>query len=184
MKTFVTNKYLIEGLDRLGKDTLIKGIQNKRGVHQVLHYSKPERLDSYGGDLKTYQERSFRNMFSILSCATYAHVICNRAHLGECVYSPLYRKYDGDYVFELERDYGMHESTNVRLILLTENFSVSKHFVDDGLSFDISKRAEEQAMFVQAFDKSHIRDKRVICVTAPDGSFRPAGEILDEALAH
>ena len=33
---------------------------------------------------------------------------------------------------------------DTRLILLTEDFSVSKHFVDDGESFDITKREKEQ----------------------------------------
>ena len=192
----VTNKFLIEGLDRLGKDTLINGILNKRGYHQVLHFSKPVMLNCYepcptgmtaaemkAESLRRYQERSFRTMFSMLSDATYAHIICNRAHLGECVYAPLYRNYDGGYVFDLERSYmkGVHST---RLILLTEDFSISKHFVDDGESFDITKREQEQEMFLAAFEKSCIADKRIICVTDEGlGGFKPKEQILAAALA-
>lgn len=189
-----TNKFLIEGLDRLGKDTLIQGIQHKRGYHQVLHYSKPAVLDCYVplGDTvtnkelsaaqKKYQERSFRTMMAILGTAKYAHIICNRAHLGECVYAPLYRGYSGEYVFDLERQFDLR-SAPARLILLTEDFENAKHFVDDGMSFDTSKRAAEQELFLEAFGKSHILDKRVICVTDPaTGAYRDKESILEEAL--
>lgn len=193
--TAVTNKYLIEGLDRLGKDTLINGILNTRGYHQVLHFSKPQYLTCYepcptgmsAAEMKSealfkYQERSFRTMFSMLRDATYAHIICNRAHLGECVYAPLYRGYAGEYVFDIERSL-MKDVHSTRLILLTEDFKISQHFVDDGESFDITKREKEQEMFLAAFEKSCISDKRVICVTDSTGGFRPKEQILAEVLA-
>lgn len=192
------NKYLIEGLDRLGKDTLINGIQHQRGYHQVLHFSKPVMLECYtpeDGDpienkrnaLFRYQEASFRTMFSLLRDATYTHVICNRAHLGENVYAPLYRGYDGSYVFSLERAF-LNEDTSVRLILLTEDFDIAEELcsgiVDDGESFDFSKRRAEQELFLAAFERSIIKDKRIICVTDPAmGGYKPRHWILQEALA-
>lgn len=191
------NKILIEGLDRLGKDTLISGILNKRGYHQVMHFSKPLMLECYAQatsadsadkssishQLREYQERSFRNMFSILRDAQYAHMICNRAHLGECVYAPLYRGYAGEYVFELEAQFDMHKNTNTQLILLTEDFTASRHFVDDGESFDVSMRQREQEKFLEAFDGSIIPNKKIICVTdRKTGNFKPKEEILLEAL--
>lgn len=192
----VTNKYLIEGLDRLGKDTLINGILNKRGYHQVLHFSKPVELDCYipcptgmtakeiqSEALREYQKRSFRNMFSMLRDATFSHIICNRAHLGEYVYAPLYRDYAGEYVFDIERQF-MQNVTSTRLILLVEDFTVSKHFIDDGESFDITKREREQDLFLEAFHQSSILDKRIVNVTAPDGSFRNKLEILDDVLVN
>jgi thymidylate kinase len=185
-------KYLIEGLDRLGKDTLIRGILHTRGYHQVLHFSKPEVLERYTpiedydpAELKrialhAYQEASFNTMFTILRSA--ANVICNRAHLGECVYAPLYRGYSGDFVFELEKLY-VPDIKDARLILLTENFDVSDHFVDDGESFDITKRKEEQEMFLAAFERSYFSDKRVICVTDTRyGGFKTRAQILQEAI--
>lgn len=189
------NKFMIEGLDRLGKDTLINGILHRRGFHHVLHYSKPAQLECYmpaeDGDpieskreaLFRYQEASFRTMFSLVRDAKFSHLIFNRAHLGECVYAPLYRGYDGSYVFEMERSF-VRDANNLRLILLTEDFEIAQHFVDDGESFDITKRRQEQQLFLDAFDRSAISDKRVICVTDPAlGGFKPKGWILDEALA-
>jgi hypothetical protein len=195
--TAVTNKYLIEGLDRLGKDTLIDGILNRRGYHQVLHFSKPRSLVCYepcptgmsaaemkAESLYRYQERSFRTMFSLLRDATYSHLICNRAHLGECVYAPLYRGYDGEYVFSIERAMGMDKNHNTRLILLLEDFASAKHFTPDGESFDDTKRQVEQDLFVTAFEKSCIPDKRMIIVTDHNtGAFKSKDEILAEALA-
>lgn len=177
----MTRVYAIEGLDRLGKSTLIEGIQNRLGFHQLIHFGKPRKLDVYSGDAFKYQRQSF--IESMLIANSKAHVIFDRWHLGEAVYSPIYRGYDGDYVFELERQY-LDSTANIRLILLCEDFMVSKHFVSDGDSFDDSKRREEQQLFVKAFMKSKILDKRIIGVTDPDsGQFKSPQLILEQALA-
>jgi thymidylate kinase len=186
--------FAIEGLDRLGKSTLIKNIQHKLGFYQVIHFSKPVVLDckialykNLGGDtlenrreaLAMYQSESFCNSFVLTkSCA---NIIFDRWHLGEAVYAKRYRGYDGDYVFCLEH---IGDLDKVRLILLTENFDVSNHFISDGESFDDSKRLEEQEDFKRAFNMSRIKDKRIICVTDPlTGLFRSEKDILAEALA-
>ncbi len=135
----VPNKFLLEGLDRLGKDTLLQGIQDRLGYHQVLHFGKPAQLECYRSNSESsperlYQEASFRNMFRLLSGAPNANIICNRAHLGECVYAPIYRGYSGEYVFDIENEFKAHELPLVRLILLIEDFELSRHFVDDGRS--------------------------------------------------
>ena len=178
------NKYILEGIDRTGKSSLVAGIQNARGYHATLHFSKPIALNCYGGSLLEYQVRSFRTMFSILRDAKYSNFIFDRGHLGEAVYGPLYRQTDGDYVFELEKAFDMHQNHSTRLILLTEDFSISKHFVDDGESFDITKREQEQEMFIAAFERSTISDKRIVCVTdSALGGFKPKDVILQEVLA-
>jgi hypothetical protein len=124
-------------------------------------------------------------MFQMLCGAPSAKIICNRAHLGECVYAPIYRGYPGEYVFELEREYNVHESQHMRLVLLVEDFAKSKHVLDDGKSLGgPEKRQEEQALFLRAFNNSVIRDKRVVCVTDREtGNFRSPESILDEVLA-
>jgi hypothetical protein len=192
MKTFI-NHLMIDGIDCLGKDTLINNIINKCGYYQVMHFSKPKVLSCYSPNgpltqterttaLRKYQEAGFRNMFSMFRDAPYSKLIANRSHLGENVYAPLYRGYSGDYVFDLEATF-MRNVTGTRLILLTENFNFSKHFVDDGFSFNIQKREEEQEMFLSAFERSCIIDKRVICVTDINtGNFRSPEQILELAL--
>lgn len=179
------NVIIIEGLDFLGKSALVNSIRNHSGYYEVIHFCKPQVLDAYQHAdkpaVQLYQEESFRN--SMLLAKAGARIIFDRWHLGECVYAPMYRGYPGDYVFDFERRHHL-DNGNIRLILLTEDFSRSKHFVDDGLSLGgQADRAKEQTLFVDAFNRSIIRDKRIICVTDEDGSFRPKEDILAEALA-
>ena len=184
------NKLLIEGLDRLGKDTLIRGVLDTHGYYHVIHFGKPERLDFYTRTdpedaLRKFQEASFRTLFQLLRGAPAARIICNRAHLGECVYAPIYRHYPGEYVFDIEREFDAHALPDTRLILLTEDFAKSRHFKDDGLSLGgADKRREEQDRFLAAFAQSTIADKRTVCVTDPlSGEYRAAAAILAEVLA-
>ena len=190
--------YAIEGLDRLGKSTLIDGIQQRLGFYQVVHFGKPEVLDIYRDAVPSFQELPhFSNNLPAYSKYVYqretfinsmvmaqsgARLIFDRWHLGEDVYAPLYRGYTGEYVFALERAAQLHLVGDIRLILLTEDFDRSLHFVSDGNSFDDSKRVKEQELFVQAFQKSIILDKRIICVTGLNGKLRSRDDILDEAL--
>ena len=189
--------FMIEGLDRLGKSTLINEIRQRLGFYQVIHYSKPEVLDMWFQDkvnkgasaaeakayaLERYQRQGFINMFALMRSS--ANIIFDRAHLGECVYAPMYRGYSGDYVFDMEKRYPDVLVGRNRLILLTEDFDHSQHFVDDGLSFDPTKRREEQNLFIKAFNKSKFLDKRIICVTdVLTGGYRDKTDILEEALA-
>lgn len=186
---------IIEGVDRLGKDSLINGIQNKCGVFQVLHYEKPKTLDIFKNlenstfnPLRKYQQDSFVNMFDILD--SNARVICNRSHIGEVVYAPRYRGYSGDYVFGLEYNdddmskFGMSDlrsacSSTLLVLLTTSDFSFIQ---DDGESFDFSKKEEEQEDFKKAVNNSNIKNKLIIDV-AKDGFYAPASSILDTVVS-
>lgn len=190
--------FIYEGIDRLGKDSLIKNLINELGFYQVLHRTKPESLDYYlqeakdnklenlkNAELFLYQRACFSQDMALLNIAELSklNIIFNRGWLGEAVYAPLYRGYSGEYVFELEKIAGIDKLSNTRLILLTEDFSKATHFLDDGNSLGTTeKRAEEQEMFLQAFNKSLLSDKKIICVTGADGTFRAKEDILKEAL--
>lgn len=187
---------IIEGVDRLGKDSLISGLKHQLGQFQVVHYQKPELLDIYVNDaqrnfnttqldsqvknsaLKSYQIESFRGMFHMLSSD--GKFILNRAHLGEFVYSPRYRQYDGSYVFDLEQRFindlgsNFHETT-LLVLLHTSDFSFIK---DDGLSFDFDKKEEEQIDFIRAFERSHIKNKLMLDVCNGSGNFTSKQQIL------
>lgn len=185
----------IEGLDRLGKSTLIDGIRQQLGYYEVVHFSKPQKLAAYANAAPVagvpntslqayhYQQESFRN--SMLMAKSGSRIIFDRWHLGEAVYSPMYRFYDGSYVFDFERYHDLDQVGHIRLILLTEDFDISRHFVDDGQSLGtVIDREEEQQRFIAAFHRSIIKDKRIICVTDPAlGGFKPKDWILAEALA-
>jgi hypothetical protein len=98
------------------------------------------------------------------------------------VYSPLYRGYDGDYVLELEKQFGLDQNNiSVRLILLyTTDFSFIK---DDGKSFNFQNMKHEQEMFHNAFNKSQITDKRMINVSNGNGWFKRFDELVNEAVS-
>jgi hypothetical protein len=189
---------IIEGIDRLGKDTLIQGILQKFGFHQVLHYQKPMLLDRYFREaisqgargpeeakrnaLKMYQEANFRAMFQLLK--NNKDIICNRAHLGEVVYSKRYRGYDGSYVFDIERSFnypqGPLEKTML-VVLYTSDFSFIS---DDGQSFDVTQREAEQHDFLDAFDRSLIPNKLLFDVNDKHGKFVEPGLIVDAVVQH
>jgi thymidylate kinase len=187
------NKFIVEGVDRLGKGTLIDGIQHRLGYHTVIHFEKPKLLDVYDGlasaatsdlqnTLQIYQKKSFINMFDLLWSD--AKIIFDRSHLGEYVYGPMYRGYNADYIFELEETNGAKNLLNTKLILLTEDFTVSQHFVDDGKSLgSIDARQREQDLFMQAFELSEFENKKIICVTDPEtGMFKSKDAVLDMVL--
>lgn len=201
MKNTHPTVFAIEGLDRLGKSSLIQRIKNHLGFYQVIHFSKPEILDVYfstmfpegsDGYVRTkrdaqyfYQRHSFDE--SMILAKSGAKLIFDRWHLGECVYAGAYRKYDGEYVFDLEKNHELDKADHIRLILLTEDFDISAHFNDDGLSLGSSSRENrkvEQGLFIEAFNKSSILDKRIICVTDPKtGKFKTKEQILEEVIS-
>lgn len=186
--------YLIDGIDRLGKSTLIKGIQDQLGYHLIIHYDKPVVLNTYKfynvdgrmsdlpdkAALQIFQEQTNKNMFKLMS--TNVPIIFDRTHLGEMVYAPLYRGYPGDYVFDNETAFLFRNpklEDKVKLILLTtSNFDMLK---DDGQSFNWDNKKKEQDLFVKAFDRS-VLPKIKIDVHDGDGGYRNAYDILQEAL--
>ena len=187
---------MIEGIDRIGKGTLIGNLQRILGYHLVIHYEKPKLLDYYQYTissrnldftdtqinqtaLREYQYHSFVNMFKLFT--SNVPVICDRAHLGEIVYSPRYRGYSGEYVIELESTAReLHNYQEPKLVLLTtSDFSMIQ---DDGMSFDFSKKEEEQADFIAAFERSTIRDKILIDVADGNGGFKDADFIARQVI--
>jgi nicotinamide riboside kinase len=180
-------KFLIDGIDRLGKSTLINNIQEQLGYHLVIHYDKPKKLRTYveqdsSDALRYYQEQANRGMFELLK--SNVPIIFDRTHLGELVYAPLYRKYSGEYVYEMEKELiGSKPYTHqddIRLILLTS--SNTEMLQDDGLSFDFTKKAEEQQLFIDAFNKSNLTNKVIVDVHNGKGGYKHYLEVLVEAM--
>lgn len=97
----------------------------------------------------------------------------------------MYRQYSGDYIFDLEREFVVDKLLGTRLILLTEDFERSTHFLDDGQSLGgADQRKSEQKSFLEAFALSIFADKRVVSITEPSsGAFRQPDEIVQEVLA-
>ena len=117
----------------------------------------------------------YEEMFKVLESDV--NIIFDRGHLGETVYSPGLRGYDGGYVFNIEKKYN---TEGVRLILL----HVDEHFEaeDDGKSAQcFSLRPSEQEEFKRSFNSSSIVDKRMIKVNQGK-DFRPLEDIIKEII--
>lgn len=157
---------LLEGLDRCGKSAQIRKIQPllvNKPLH-VLHNMAIQGLDPE--KVKEYSREMYFHMFQLLhSSYRKAHFLLDRSHIGEAVYSPIYRNYSGDYVFDIEEHYRFDTAfwDNICLITLIDKpENLIKR--DDGLSFSTreNKKKEEIYAFVRATKLSMIPHKLII----------------------
>lgn len=165
---------IAEGVDALGKSTQIQKIKDefeKRGVSvHILHYSN---IKAFGNDNKKIREASYKQYRDMLKLANYAAsedsmaLILDRSHVGEAVYSPLYRNYNGDFVFEEEKTFLWQDNLKrIKLILFTDEVeAIIKRDKErnDGLSFslDPEMKKKELDLFDKAFEKSILNKKRI-----------------------
>jgi hypothetical protein len=116
--------------------------------------------------IKKMSEIQYEDMFKLINRAgDDINIVLNRSHIGEAVYSPMYRNYSGDYVFDLEKKY-IDDLNNVKLILFTdtaENICRRDIARGDGQSFttDVNKKQMELDLFDRAFNKSILNKKRI-----------------------
>ena len=179
--------FIVEAVDNLGKDTLINNLQQKLGHYIVHHYQKPIITDKERSSeclnssemARLAQERAFELGFQQLH--TGIPTIFNRFHIGEYVYGPIYRHYDAEYIFDLEKKYDSHhlQWNTILVLLITTDFSFIE---DDGLSFDVTKQRQEQVKFIEAVNKSNLANKMIIDVHDGYGDFRPAEDICDQVI--
>ena len=160
---------IIEGTDALGKDTQISFIEkefekNHKAVH-IIHYSNI-KLDSIES-IEQASKIRYREMFNLLSDVPENNVlILNRSHIGEAVYSPIYRNYNGDYVFHFEKEFVDREASNTKLIVFTDTPEAvieRDKKRGDGLSFslDLDKKNQELEAFERAYEMSSLNKKLI-----------------------
>ena len=189
---------IIEGGDRVGKNTVIKGICehfNYDNVH-VRHFGKPpKKFPPYVSPYE-FQKTCFWKEMNLLQHLDdmdrdepYNYfeniVIWNRAHLGEYVYGQMFRDLDKkeitSYLLHFEEILTNPDTT---LILMT--FDNAEFFMDqeDGnsLSKTIDSKRRELKLFDEAFDNSIILNKRRVVVNE-GSSYRPKSEVFDEVMS-
>ena len=160
---------LIEGVDCLGKDTQISFIEKEfekrnKAVH-IIHYSNI-KLDTNEA-IKVASQIRYREMFRLMSVVPLNNVlILNRSHIGEAVYSPMYRNYNGDFVFDFEKDYVNHNNPVTKLIVFTDTAEAviaRDKARGDGLSFslELDKKKQELAAFERAYNLSSLNKKLI-----------------------
>jgi len=164
--------FIIEGIDNVGKSTLIKNLKNALNdyVFQTLHYSSVKQ-PTLELNIK-YSTELYMQMFSMMlnqQRFDKSGIICDRSHLGEMVYGPIYRKHPGTYVLDIEKQFMCSRSLWDNLFLITlvdkaENVIAR----DDGLSFsvDVDEKDAEIYAFKEAHEKSQIKNKLLVDVSS------------------
>jgi len=160
--------YIFEGMDNCLKDTLIQLFRGTLSPQtQILKYNSPPK-DIVNVEL--WQKAHFMDMFDLIKTNLdndSRNLIFNRAHLGEYVYSHIYRKYEGDWIFDLEKSLFNNSDfyqSKIKLFVFYDSDNSNLHLREDGKS--LSKHYEEnldkeRVRFLQAFEKSMISKKRI-----------------------
>lgn len=141
--------FLFEGIDGVGKDTIINELIAILGYRAVIHMSKPKPCVVYNFDLKQYQYTSFIHLMNLLNQKT--PLIFNRSHIGEMVYAK-YRNSSGEWIYDLEHNIEDINSS-VIILLLARNENLLRN---DGESFNYDARMQEQNEFIQACKRSKL----------------------------
>jgi hypothetical protein len=163
---------ILEGPDRVGKGTQIallrKHFAESMKPFHVLHYSA---IKTDPATSRTYFGKLYDSMFDMLTDDEYTFeqkIMClDRAHISEAVYAPMYRDYDGEYVFDIERKW-MNWSSRAMwegLALVTfMDDPASLLARDDGESHstNYSDKVDEMERFSAATMRSSIEAKTII----------------------
>lgn len=172
--------------DNTGKDTqqnlIIEKLNNL--VFHKIHYSSLP----FKNDLEkhtSYSKQMYNDMFRLMLSAKEndINIIFNRSHLGETIYSPLYRGYSGDYVFDIEKNYVNHLREELYLITLTND----PHIIwsrDDGKSF--YKNEEGIKAEVDGFTRAHrlSKIKNKLMINVGTMSADAVSKIIIDFLSH
>lgn len=175
---------IIEGQDRTGKDTLIKNLVKDNFDRQpfIIHCIGTKEKGEKGKELS---RQYYSELFNLINKSN-NNFILNRSHIGENIYSPIYREYDGSYVFELEKKLTKPKKyflfclidSSGRALEREDNNSLSKG--DKELFFD------EQQKFVLSIVRSNIKNCTKVIIDIKDKTtedvFNQVKQILKENL--
>lgn len=170
--------YIFEGMDNCLKDTLIQLFRSGLSPQtQILKYCSPP---AGVANKELWRKAHFEDMFDLIKTNLdngSRNLILNRAHLGEYVYSPIYRGYEADWIFDLEKSF-LHSSdlyqSSIRLFVFYDSENFKLHFREDGNSLSNNNNEnldKERDRFLQAFENSMIPNKRIFDLSDyPDDS--------------
>jgi len=203
---------ILEGGDRLGKSTLIKGLCEYLNYDNVTirHFGKPpkgmtpqEVLDfqfkAFNAELYIFYNLHSREQ--VLTPYYPEIMIWNRSHLGEYVYSQMFRGGNPQELkkklLDFEKGFISFEVYLITLTADTDFFFEREKLENDGssLSKSLKEKTKELQLFKEAHDFSIIANKLLVKVDKetelPTGTewrmkgpnvFRPKEDILNEAL--
>jgi thymidylate kinase len=181
---------LLEGIDAVGKDTQSDNIVNyllKKSTWAgplQAHYGK-SRNEEHGK--LTYQ--SFIKIIGENYKDT--NIVFNRSHLGEAVYSPMYRGYDGQFIFDYELQL-IEQHPDIRkyvylFVFVDDVSAVIKRDTkrNDGKTFslDPEKKQQEIDLFKQAYENSNFTHKYLIDISQT-GDANAVWKIIEREIAN
>jgi thymidylate kinase len=161
---------IVEGLDRVGKNTLLANLSSNFENFCVRHFTSPPKGLSER-EAERFQQKAFHREFQLYNKVSEwdSHSelsmsslwTWNRSHLGEAVYGKIYRNYDATpWIIDLERFFSFDIKPEIYLLLLTASpdFIVKR---DDGKSFttDHDKKNKEIQSFVDVYNASLVQHK-------------------------
>ena len=165
---------IFEGQDNCFKTTqtkmLLTHFANNLEPTHMIHYSNISNITNKISE--KYSIKLYNNMFFLINSINNinCNIIFDRSHIGEAVYSPLYRNYNGNFIFNIEKNFiNYNWWNNIYLFLLEDNlYDIIKR--EDGNSFatDLINKKQEKTLFNKAFNKSYIKNKFIINVNNKD----------------
>jgi len=169
---------VLEGPDNLGKSTQAKKIWKwltKNSEHELmsLHYS------SISDSKKAFA--TYIKMFEIIDKNKDTNFILDRSHLGELVYSPMYRENSGSYFLYLEKTFDLVDYYLIVFIDEVNNI-IAREDGDSLSKADPEKIKKEIDSFVHASVLSNIPKKLVINIEkkSPEDVFNNIQTFLTE----
>jgi len=183
---------IVEGIDRVGKSTLIKFLAehfNYDNVH-IRHFGKPIKSK---GDILSSQQSMFVNEARLLRSikenekqgAYFENiVIWNRSHIGEYTHGHLHRGYSKRELKSVVLNYDKNflDLKNTFLIFMYADPEFCMKMEDgNSLSQDLDKKEKEIKLFKEAMEISLIENKINIKVNKKN-NFKDKKEIFNEIL--
>jgi len=186
---------IIEGGDRLGKDTIVKRLCDHFDYKNITlrHFDKPPKGMSPKETLDFQFDVFYKEMLFVDHIRDNIHgddwsyhdeiVIWNRSHLGEYVYSQMFR---GISKKDVSARLRLFEERNLRSNMFLITLTASAQFFldqEDGNSFsqDLNQKEMELYLFKEAHALSLISNKKIIKVNKKN-QYRSKDEIFNEVL--
>lgn len=150
---------IVEGMDRCGKDTLIKHIRKhklKNVKTMMMHCVSPPSGAPMHWALKHYTEL-LSHITKMSDCGW--DIILNRSHLGEDVYGPIYRNRPAEWVYTLDAQF-FYTRDDVMLVTVVDSPECVMSREDgDSLSSNIDDISKVRESFIRVHSKSQIKNK-------------------------
>jgi len=119
--------------------------------YHTLHYGKPPKIET----VQDYQEKTYKEMFDLLNCDK--SFILDRSHIGEMIWSPIYRKYDAKpFIQKLEKKWFQENKTskNIFLFILVDSNYDKWKLRDDNQGLNNTSDKEKHLTEIEHFRDS------------------------------